>query len=133
MVYDVIDATEMVCRFDDVVHPNRFIRNADGIRFIDIPGLFLCQPATLYVVGVVSKVYLGSVLNTSLDFRVFLPAQAFKKRRKLIADIPPLRQRCISGQAPSLAYKPCSGYLTLHTIVAHRAFRKPMRRSIFLY
>ena len=91
MVYDVIDATEMVCRFDDVVHPNRFVRNPDGVRFIDISGLLFCQSAALYMVGVIRKIYLGPVINTSLDFRFFLSAQAFKKRRKLIADILPLR------------------------------------------
>ena len=50
MVNDVVDATEMVGRFDDVINPYPSFGGSDSVCFIDIAGLFLGQPAAFDMV-----------------------------------------------------------------------------------
>lgn len=41
VIYDIINTTEMIHRLHDVINIDRFIRNADGVRLINISGLFM--------------------------------------------------------------------------------------------
>ncbi len=50
MVNNEVYATEVVCRFDNVINLNRIFGNADGIRFKDISCLFLGKSATLNMI-----------------------------------------------------------------------------------
>ena len=63
-VDDEVDATEMVCRLHNVIDVDTLIRNADGVRLKDEPGLFVGQTAALDVVGVIGEVDLGAVIDS---------------------------------------------------------------------
>ena len=41
VIYDIINTTEMIHRLHDVINIDRFIRNADGVRLINLSGLFM--------------------------------------------------------------------------------------------
>ena len=131
MVNDIVDATEMVGRFNDVVNPYSAFGGSDSVCLIDIAGLFLSQAAALDMVRVVRKVDLGPVVNASLDFRLFLPAQGFKKGRGSVGTFLPLWQCRVGRYAPSLSDKLGFTDFSLYAIVAYCTFCKPMSRCIF--
>ena len=50
MVYDKVDAPEVVGCLDDIIHPDGLIRNPDGVGFKYIARLLLCQTAALHMI-----------------------------------------------------------------------------------
>ena len=66
MVNDVVDASEVVGGFYDVIHVHAFIGNAYSVGFKNVSCLLVRELAALYMVGVVCEVDLGAVIDASV-------------------------------------------------------------------
>ena len=74
-------ATEMVHRFNDVVHVHRLVgSHSNSIRLEDIACLFVGQTATLDMVRVVGQVYLRFMIDAALHLHRFLLTEYIKQR-----------------------------------------------------
>ena len=65
MINDIIHAAEMVHCFDDIINARILGGYAKGVCLEDITCLLFGEPRAFYVVGVVSKINLRAVLNTT--------------------------------------------------------------------
>ena len=104
MLYYIINTTEMIHRLHDVINIDRFIGNADGVRLIDVSGLLMRQEAPLYMIGIICKINLRTMVNTTFQTaRLFLPES--RQKRKLFSGlgILPARQRSILRNIPCLS------------------------------
>ena len=72
LLNDQVDTPEVVSRLNDIVHPDRFVSNTDGVRLENVPRLVVSQAATLNVVGVIGEINLDTVIDTSLNPSVLL-------------------------------------------------------------
>ena len=72
MIYDIVDATEMIDSFHDVIHIDCFVCDADCICFLDIPCLVVSQFATLDMIGIISQIYLGTMINVAFELHFLL-------------------------------------------------------------
>ena len=66
MVNDVVDASEMVGRLNDIIHIYGFISDTYCIGFKDVSCLFVCELAALDMIGVVCEVYLCAVVDATI-------------------------------------------------------------------
>ena len=71
MVNDVINASEVVGCFHDVVYVDGFICDSDSVGFKDVSCLFVSEFAALNMVRVVCEVDLCAVIDTSAEFCFF--------------------------------------------------------------
>ena len=55
----------MIHCFNYIVHIDAFICNSYGVGLKDIPGLLRCKPGALYMIGVVGKLYLNLMVQTT--------------------------------------------------------------------
>ena len=67
LLNDQVDTAEVVGRLNDIVHPDRFVSNADGVRLENVPRLVVSQAATLDVVGVIGEINLDTMINTTFN------------------------------------------------------------------
>lgn len=67
---DEINTAEMVCRFDDVVNIGGLFCKADGVCFVNVPGLVVGQLDALDVVRVICQFYLeyGGIFRLKAGF-----------------------------------------------------------------
>ena len=79
VVDDVVDGTEVVLGFYDVVDSDGFAFDADGCRFEDEPCLIERQPASFDVVGVVGELDLDFVVDSAFCSRGLLLSQALEQ------------------------------------------------------
>ena len=73
-----IDATEMVGSLYDIIDIDTFISNADCICLENKTSLLVCQATPFYMVGVVSEVYLGTVIYSATNLTLFLFSESFQ-------------------------------------------------------
>ena len=77
-VFDnVIDATKMIGRFDDVVDFDAviFFEDADGVRLVDIAGLVLGETTAFDMIRVIGEVDLDFVVNAAFCAELVLAAE----------------------------------------------------------
>lgn len=80
MVDNIIYTAEVIHGFHNIINTRIFGRYAKRVCFKDKACLLFSQPATLYVVGVICKVYLRTVIYAAFEFGFFLITQALKQR-----------------------------------------------------
>lgn len=64
---DHIDALEVIGCFDYIIYIDNTVLHANGVGFIDIPCLVMGQAAALNVIGVIGKVDLDFVIDSTFD------------------------------------------------------------------
>ena len=65
MINDIIHTAEVVYSLHDIINTCILSSNAQCVGLEDIARLFFGQATALYVVGVVGKVYLRTVIDTA--------------------------------------------------------------------
>ena len=83
-VYNEVDTTEMVRRFDDVVNINSRICDSYRVGFKDEPGLLVGQAAAFDMIGVIGQVNLGTMIDSATDPAFFLFTKLLEKRGNLL-------------------------------------------------
>ena len=53
MINDHVNATEVICCFNHIIHIQHFVFYAYGVGFKDVSGLIMGQTAALNMIGVV--------------------------------------------------------------------------------
>ena len=132
---DEVNTTEVVGRFDNVVHVDWFVfQHADRIGFEDVARLVGGQAAALHVVGVVGQLHLYLVVDTAfaaaLHFvreylgegggRFFCRCSA-RGFERILRDIP-----CLSGQERAL-------YASLRAVIPDAALGQAPQLRGLLY
>ena len=115
MLYDEVDAAEVVGRLDDVVDADRLIGDADGIGLVDVARLLLRETTSLDVVGVVGKVYLRPMVDAPSHLALHLLSQSKQQRRVLRLG----RQGGICRDTPCLPLLLGARQLPLGTVTSH--------------
>lgn len=67
MVDDIVKASEMIHRLNDIIHINNPVANANGVRFKDKARLVVCQSATFDMIGVIGQVNLRTMIDASFQ------------------------------------------------------------------
>ena len=128
-VDDQVDASEVVGRFHDIIDIHAFVRNADGIGLKDETRLLVRQPAPLDVVGIISQVDLGTMIDSTSNLPILLFPKPFQQRR--FFDLAFSGQGSIDMDAPSLPHEHGPLHLSLHLSgrapIPDRPFRKVMK------
>ena len=70
-VDDLVNTAEMIGRFDDIVHADALVGDADGVGFKDIAGLVVGETAALDMVGIVGQFDLDFMINPAADLSAF--------------------------------------------------------------
>ena len=65
MINNYVNAVEMICRFNHIIHIQHFFFYANSISFKDISGLIVCQAASLHMVRVIGQINLCFMINPS--------------------------------------------------------------------
>lgn len=130
-VYNKIYTTKVIGRFNYIVHIYCLTGCPDCFCFEYITGLFFRESASLHVIGVICKIYLGAMIYSSFSPDFFLLAQGLQQRRYLLTGIQTLWQRGFSRYAPCFSHHLSTRYFTLHTIVAGCTLGYSMNSRIF--
>ena len=80
MVDDIVDTSEVIDSFQDVVNTDSHFSNANGVRLKDIARLVMSQPTTLNVIRIIGQIYLNTVINASFESGFLLLPQHIQKR-----------------------------------------------------
>ncbi len=67
MVDDIVEASEVIHRFNDIVHINNPVANADGVRLKDKARLVMSQAAAFDMIGVIGQVNLRTMIDASFQ------------------------------------------------------------------
>ena len=112
MVDDIVDAAEVVCGLNDIVHIDGLafalalvIGETDRVGLKDVPGLVVGEFAALDVVGVVRQINLRAVVDAAAHFALFLFAKSLQKGRGLLFAPATGGQWGVGRDAPGLAGK----------------------------
>ena len=120
---DHVNATEMVRRFNHIIHIEDFIFHADGIGFKNISGLIVGQTAALDVVGIVCQINLCFMVNSTGVFARLLLFQNIQQGNWfLFSLVGTLRFLCIFGNVPGLAGKERTNHTPLGAVISNAAF-----------
>ncbi len=118
---DQVDALEMICRLDDIVHVHRSAGRADGVGLKDVARLVMGQAAALDVVGIIGQIDLHLVINPAGGFRRLLRPQNIQKRfRRVGMLIDAFRFFGVFGDVPCLACQKRAGNFVLGAVIADR-------------
>ena len=79
MLDDVVYAAEMIHGLYDIIHMHLTLRKTNGVCLKDISRLFVREPASLDMIGVISKVYLCLMIDSALHTHLFLLAKDGKQ------------------------------------------------------
>ena len=124
-VDDQVDASEVVGRFHDIIDIHAFVRNADGIGLKDETRLLVRQPAPLDVVGIISQVDLGTMIDSTSNLPILLFPKPFQQRR--FFDLAFSGQGSIGRDTPSLPHEHGPLHLPGRAPIPDRPFRKVMK------
>ncbi len=102
-VDDKIDAAEVICGLHDIIHVDALVRDADGVRFEDVPGLLMGEAASFDMVGIVGKVNLSAMIYSSSDVALFLFPEPLQER--ILLDLALPWKRGIGRDVPSLSHE----------------------------
>ena len=119
---DVVNAPEMIARFDDVIYLQYLVFTPNGVCFENKTRLFLREPAPLYVIGIVCQLNLCFVVDSPGESHLHLLSQNVKKRHWLFLFRPPKRNRSIFRYVPCFSRQKCSFYFADCTIVPSSTF-----------
>jgi hypothetical protein len=74
-IKDVIETGEVIFGFNNVIDISGFTGfSIDSICFINVTGLFFREPTSFNSVGVIAQLYLGKMVNSSLELHpAFFP------------------------------------------------------------
>ena len=61
MVDDIVKASEVIHRLNDIIHINNPVANADGVRLKDMARLVMSQAAAFDMIGVIGQVNLRTM------------------------------------------------------------------------
>lgn len=122
VVYDPVDAAEVVRGFDDVVHVDRVFADADGVGLEDETRLVVRESAAFHVVGVVGQVDLHAMIDTSRKTGVLFGLKMLQQSlgRGLVDA---LRSYGVSGDVPRFARKKGTGDPAGRAVVPDGPFR----------
>ena len=120
MVDDIVNTTEVVDGFHDVVDAGVLRSAPQGARLKDVTGLLLGQSAALDMIGIVSQVNLDAMVNAAFHPHLLLFAQSGKQGRHLF--LAPFRQSSLSGNVPGLSREEGSLYLPRSTVITGGTF-----------
>ena len=67
MVDDIVKASEVIHRLNDIIHINNPVANADGVRLKDIARLVMSQTAAFDMIGVIGQVNLRTMIDASFQ------------------------------------------------------------------
>lgn len=76
---DMIDASEVVDRFHNVIHSHSLVCNANCICLENKTCLVVSQSRTFYVVRVVGQVNLRTMIDTALHAHLHLFTKSFQQ------------------------------------------------------
>ena len=65
MINNHVNAPEVICRFDHIIHIQHIFFYTDGVGFKDISGLIVGQAAAFNMIGVICQVNLCLMVNTT--------------------------------------------------------------------
>ena len=117
-----INAFEVIGRFDHIIHIDNAILHTDGVGFIDIARLVMGQAAALHVIGVIGKVDLDFVVDSTFDVSGHFILQNIEQgTRRWLLFVDTLWTLCILRNVPCLADKNCTRNLAGSTVVADSA------------
>jgi hypothetical protein len=67
-IKDVIETGKVISGLNNIIDIGGFTGfGINGIRFINVTGLFFGEPAAFNPVGVITKLYLGKMVNSSFE------------------------------------------------------------------
>lgn len=67
MVDDIVKASEMIHRLNDIIHINNPVANADSVRLKDMARLVMSQAAPFDMIGVIGQVNLRTMIDASFQ------------------------------------------------------------------
>ena len=67
MVDDIVKASEVIHRLNDIIHINNPVANADGVRLKDKARLVMSQAAAFDMIGVIGQVNLRTMIDASFQ------------------------------------------------------------------
>jgi hypothetical protein len=123
MINNHVNATEMICRFNHIIHIQHFFFYANSIGFKDISGLFVGQAASFHMVRVICQINLCFMINTTRVFTCLLLFQNIHQSNRFFFPlIDTLWFLRIFWNVPSLTDKTRTLHTTLGTVISNTAF-----------
>ena len=122
MIYDHVNAAEMICCFNHVIHVQHFFFYTNGIGFKDISGLIVGQSASFYMVGIVCQIDLCFVVDPAGVFTCLLFFQDIQQSdRFCFSFIGTLRFFCVFWNVPCLTGKKRTIHTPLGAVISDTA------------
>ena len=86
MIDNHINAAEVICCFNHIIHIQHFFFCADGVRFKDISSLIVRQAASFHMVGIVCQINLRFMVDPTGIFTYLLlcAKKANKKHQQIL-------------------------------------------------
>ena len=122
MINDHVNAAEVICCFDYVIHIQHFFFYADGIGFKDISGLIVRQAASFHMVGIVCQFDLCFMVDPTGIFTCLLLFQNIQQSNWFcFSFIGTLRFFCVFRNVPCLAGKKRTVHTPLGAVISNTA------------
>ena len=122
MINNHVNAPEVICRFDHIIHIQHFFFYANSIGFKDISSLIVCQAASLHMVRVIGQINLCLVINPTGIFTCLLLFQNIQQSNRLFFSfVGALRFFCVFWNVPCLTSKKCTVHTPLGTVISNTA------------
>ena len=122
MINNHVNAAEVICCFDHVIHIQHFFFYADGVGFKDISGLIVRQAASFHMVGIVCQINLRFMVDPTGIFTYLLLFQNIQKsNRPFFSFVGTLRFFCVFRNVPCLAGKKRTVHTPLGAVISNTA------------
>ena len=122
MINNHVNAAEVICCFDHVIHIQHFFFYADGVGFKDISGLIVCQAASFHMVGIVCQFDLCFMVDPTGTFTCLLFFQNIQQSSRFIFSfVGTLRLFCVFRNVPCLAGKKRTVHTPLGAVISNIA------------
>ena len=131
-VDDLVDTAKMIDRFNNIVHADALVGDADGGGFIDIAGLVVGEAVALDAVGIVGQFNLNFMIDPAADLSVLFLLQNRKQGARRRFFVTPFGLLCGFGDVPSLAGEERAGNAACRAVIPNATLRHlPKRRDFF--
>ena len=111
MINNHVNAPEVICRFDHIIHIQQFFFYANTISFKGISGLIMCQAASLHMVRVIGQINLCLMINPTGVVTCLLLFQNIQQSNLFFFSfVSALWFLCIFWNVPSLVVSICLKY-----------------------
>ena len=113
----------MICGFHNIIDIYSICGNTNRVGFLNVPCLIMRQAAAFDMVGVVGKVNLRLVIDTTFEPCLLLLAQNNEQWHRLTLPRFSTRKLRLGRNAPSLTHEGCTLNLSKGAVITRCALR----------